>query len=417
MTKPPPRTEEYSNRKSHHKPSSTPASYFATLFLVVGFQLLLCFRASIYCNAFPIVSHLRSTSAASAVVPTSFYSPFVSQLRAQHGETDARTSSLQVSDASARLDPLLTSFLLRSVRSSNNDNGDDTNTDNSDTAEENGDYNQNNKGSFTFSDASKAMIGLQVWDMTMRKARLPLASDFQTINYQTNSNVWPEEPLFSRLHDTLSGLALPRLIRRHPEILTSVLLGVAKLVIQYTIESRQGKLVMLEEKDDDNNDDEYNEENDYWDNYLDETMEMEDELSQEFEYQPLSLEELERLAESLATDLTKEWGGVVQGVSLLDKTFGYDHGLLDLQVFTMVYPEFSSKTILCSNMQFIVIHTSLHLMHHTGRHWIWFRRWSMATQWLATNARATKATCLHARITRTSLSSWASPLIRGARNA
>ena len=56
-------------------------------------------------------------------------------------------------------------------------------------------------------------------------------------------------------------------------------------------------------------------------------------------YGPLSSQEVERLADSLADDLKLEWGGVVQGMASLDTVFGYDHGLLDSKVPTLFPPK------------------------------------------------------------------------------
>ena len=153
------------------------------LFIVLSF--IIC-----ACNAFPL--SLSSSNVA-------------------HHNIDTQTSSsLQISNAS--LDPLLTSFLLRSIRNSpNEDNSEDSTT-----------------AQFTFSDALKSMTGLQVWETCLRKARLPLIDDFQ------QTTIWPEEPLFFHVNDALSALGLPRLVRRHPETLTtSVLLGLAKIVIEF----------------------------------------------------------------------------------------------------------------------------------------------------------------------------------------
>ena len=212
------------------------------------------------------------------------------------------TQPVQVSEASSQIDPLLTSFLLRSIRNFRDD----------DNPTENGTEQQ---PFFTFTDATKAMVGIQIWGSALRKARLPLMDDFSK-----NENIWPEEPLFSHVYDTLSELGLPRLIRRHPEILTSVLLGVAKVVIEFIKEQRKGKLVFAENSTPEE-DDEYN-----WND--------DDDLEEppEFEYEPLSTEELDQLGNTLADNLKQEWGGVVQGVAMLDKVFGYDHGLLDMQV-------------------------------------------------------------------------------------
>ena len=218
------------------------------------------------------------------------------------------------------------------------------------------------------------MVGIQIWGSALRKARLPLMDDFSK-----NENIWPEEPLFSHVYDTLSELGLPRLIRRHPEILTSVLLGVAKVVIEFIKEQRKGKLVFAENSTPEE-DDEYN-----WND--------DDDLEEppEFEYEPLSTEELDQLGNTLADNLKQEWGGVVQGVAMLDKVFGYDHGLLDMQVIAF---HASIYYCLTSTRFSDNWHTSLNSL--LGRQWFWNTRWYLATFWLDSNARATKETFFNA---------------------
>jgi len=226
----------------------------------------------------------------------------------------AFSSPQVVADASARLDPLLTSFLLRSVRKiADEDESDGVPIDTTTAL---------SSSHLTFSDASRAIIGLTTWDTCLRKARTPLIDDFVNIN----QSVWPEEPLFSHLSNTLAELGLPRLVRRHPEILTSVLLGVAKLVVQYSKAQRQGKLVIVDESMEGEEDELLIEDDEY---------SIEDDMLETFEYEQLSNEELEKLAESLAGNMISDWGSLVQGVSLLDKVFGYNHGLLDIQVDTL----------------------------------------------------------------------------------
>jgi hypothetical protein len=53
---------------------------------------------------------------------------------------------------------------------------------------------------------------------------------------------------------------------------------------------------------------------------------------QNTEYIALSDEQLKQLAESLSDNLSQQWSGVVQGVSMLDALFGYHHSMLDVQV-------------------------------------------------------------------------------------
>ena len=254
------------------------------------------------CHAFPLSQPWPSAPASFARHKKSSLVRY--QLHALAIADITETSSLQVSHASARLDPLLTSFLIRSVRKNAGQDLDIKPIDGT-------------HHFFTFSDASEAMLGLQIWETSLRKARLPLIEDFRK-----DQNVWPEEPLFSHVYDVLSELGLPRLVRRHPEILTSVLLGVAKVVMGFIQAQRQGKLVFVE--------DNIEEEEDCDLEDLDTAIDLED-IAQ-FAYEPLSMEEMDQLADSLANNLKQEWGGVVQGVASLDKVFGYDHGLLDLQV-------------------------------------------------------------------------------------
>jgi hypothetical protein len=218
-------------------------------------------------------------------------------------DEDVRSTASSISNASSRLDPLLTSFLLRSVHNTRYADSDNENED------------DGNESFFTFTDATQAMLGLSTWESSLRKGRLPLLTDFQ-------ESVWPEEPLFLHVHQAFSTLALQRLVRRHPEILNSVLLGVVKVVVEFINLQRRGKLIVDEA--------EAVEDEEYV--YEDFTLEEDEEFEQDIEYVALSQEELDRLAESLSSKLSQEWGGVVQGVSLLDAVFGYDHNMLDVKV-------------------------------------------------------------------------------------
>mmetsp|Transcript_23552 Transcript_23552/g.49358 ORF Transcript_23552/g.49358 Transcript_23552/m.49358 type:complete len:1294 (+) Transcript_23552:86-3967(+) len=246
-------------------------------------------------------------------------------LAAELGDMDRR-AYFQIADSAAHLDPLLTSFLLRSIRSNGLDDCDNSSDEDRDSEFFDDDELILRRDALTVSDVSKAMIGLQTWDESLRKGRLPLVNDFKASSPDGNPEIWPEEPLFSCAQDVLVDLGLARLVRRHPEILPSVLLSVAKMVVQFTIESRQGKLTIVNTVNDDgkSNDDNIVS----WENY--ESID-DDEYSQDFSFQPLSSEEIETLAKTVASDVFQEWGGVVRGVSLLDKVFGYNHGLLDLQ--------------------------------------------------------------------------------------
>lgn len=210
----------------------------------------------------------------------------------------------KLSNASSRLEPLVSWFVLRAAQDSTHLDKDDTDS---------------VAARFTSSDARQALLGLAVWQSALRKGRLPLTEDFQTHDYTTT---WPAEPLFSHVHDALSALALPRLVRRHPETLTSVLLGVAKVVIEFINMQRRGHLIIHDNHHGDDND---------LTNPLDSTMQ-ELHPEQYTEYVALSDEQLKELAESLSDKLSQQWSGVVQGVAMLDSLFGYDHNMLDVQV-------------------------------------------------------------------------------------
>lgn len=206
------------------------------------------------------------------------------------------TLSTNISLASSRLDPLLTSFLMRTVHDV-----------------EDGDI----ASYFRLHDAHKAMLGLSTWETSLRKGRIPITSDF------TQEMLWPEEPLFTSVYESLSQLALARLVKRHPEVMTSVLLAVVKVVVEFITLERRGVMVVKDEYE--IIDEEYSIENDL-------TLQDDDSEQYDIEYVPLSDEELERLAQSLSNELTQEWSGVVRGMSMLDSLFGYNHQMLDLKV-------------------------------------------------------------------------------------
>lgn len=276
------------------------------------------------CGAFPLSPpspwHL-SVSAPASSSSSSAHRHGVSSSRRRHPSstklqqqpiagTENETSLFQSANISARIDPLLASFVMRSVRSNTAKNIDSTLP----TA-------ASMHAHFTYSDATKAMYGLSIWETSLRKGRLPTVDDFPK-----DQSCWPEEPLFTQVFAILSKMGLPRLVSRHPEIMASVLLGVAKIVVEFIIAQRRGKVVIAEDTMD-QEEEEYDL-NEYYD-----SEDLEDTKAEfEFEFEPLSTEELESLAVSVANNFRQEWGGVLQGVAQLDKVFGYDHGLLDLQV-------------------------------------------------------------------------------------
>eukprot|EP00804_Cyclotella_cryptica_P024298 CCRYP_012573-RB/>CCRYP_012573-RB protein AED:0.05 eAED:0.05 QI:140/1/1/1/0.85/0.75/8/284/1255 len=285
-----------------------------------GFQRTLCTITAVTCAVSSQLAGCCDGLTTRPALPSSPHRRTFKSHAARKGEPRSRTiesrtttsaatiddATPRMSNASSRLEPLLTSFLFRSVRESTQSDLDDAATDTS---------------RFTFSDACRAMLGLSAWESALRKGRLPLSDDFLAQDQTT----WPDEPLFSHVYDALSALALPRLVRRHPEILTSVLLGVAKLGVDFTNMQRRGKFVIHESHN--YHDDHEN----FHSNHIDFTMQQEHELEEYEGYVELSDQELKQLAESLSNKFTQQWAGVVQGVSMLDALFGYDHNMLDMQ--------------------------------------------------------------------------------------
>ncbi len=219
---------------------------------------------------------------------------------------NVETPLFHSASTSTCLNPLLASFLLRSVRKKV-------------VVDPAPNLDATIHSQFTFSDASKAMAGLSIWETSFRKARLPVIEDFPK-----DQGCWPDEPLFTHVFSILTQMGLPRLVSRHPEITTSILLGLAKIVVDFITVQRRGKLVLSRNAFDQEDDKHYSNENNL--------EELDDESESDTEFEPLAVEEVEKIAVSLANNLGQEWGGMVQGVAQLDKVFGYDHGLLDLQV-------------------------------------------------------------------------------------
>jgi len=161
----------------------------------------------------------------------------------------------------------------------------------------------------------QASQGLQQWRTILLKGRLPIEEDF------SNANVWPEEPLFSPLVKTMAELQLARFVKCHPETISAVLLTVLRITLEF---ASRTKPTLLDDEEQDE-EEEYYEEDDEW-------YESSPEEHQKFVVEQPSQEEKAALvAEELASGLTEEWGGVIEGVHALDIVFGPDHGLLNVQ--------------------------------------------------------------------------------------
>jgi len=188
---------------------------------------------------------------------------------------------------------------------------------------------------FGLDDVALALRGLQVWSYALRRGRLPTVSDFSSAaesmtethsdaaigdrsrseNDSARVQVWPQEPLYSRFIEVLAELQLPRFVLLHPETVNAVLLGMLRLSIEFAARTAGGD-DGLSVDDDDNVDEEEEEVNSIND----------DSYSVDFS------NNAEIVADELASQLSFQWGGLVNAVQSLDQLFGTDHGLLDAVV-------------------------------------------------------------------------------------
>ena len=338
------------------------------------------------------------------------------------------------------LDPLLTSFLLRSVRGGTGigtcagariDDCYDRDASDGARAERPSSMSQ-----FTFADATIATNGLRVWEMSLKRSRLPLVDDFAGADDchggSTAAALWPMEPLFARVRTVLSDMGIQRLIDHHPTLLTSILLLVAKVVVEYIDMERAGRLTtdavaaLAGDAVDENEKHVH-----YGESIEDEEEEVEEEDSTASleRREPYAAEELAILADSLAQGLVVEWNDMVEGVHQLDKIFGYDHGLMNLQVGdrpTYYYPsshlnnetsDLHSNILIHTTYAFILPPSSRSLQlsmknKRTGK-----SGWILASQRMEGDARITTQDILHVRIARVARETRETSVIEGGRNA
>ena len=161
--------------------------------------------------------------------------------------------------------------------------------------------------------------GMLVWRRALAKGRSPIESDF-------DAKEWPPTPLFSCLVDASSSLQLPRLALRHPETIPMILRSILRRTMEYA--KRR-----MEENDDEDSSlaiDEKDEEEDEIDPYFYEfDDEYENDTNEDAFLSPLDFPmDDEDIARDVAESLVDEWSEVVEGVSLLDDIFGFDHDLL-----------------------------------------------------------------------------------------
>ncbi|CAJ1931942.1 unnamed protein product [Cylindrotheca closterium] len=159
-----------------------------------------------------------------------------------------------------------------------------------------------------------ASNGVQIWRHALAKGRAPTDYDFSIIN-----EPWPAEPLYSAVCQKLLDLELPRFALRHPETITSILISLIRITIQYMETTHS--LNRVEE-------DTSEEMSESSDGYQSDNTEEENAIDT-FSFEDARVD-LDEIAEEISNLLSDEWSGVIGGVSILDQLFGFDHGLLSV---------------------------------------------------------------------------------------
>ncbi|KAL7570304.1 hypothetical protein ACA910_017154 [Epithemia clementina (nom. ined.)] len=160
---------------------------------------------------------------------------------------------------------------------------------------------------YVFRSLTNISYGIHVWRAAINKGRLPLLSEFPA------EQPWPDEPLFSKILDVMVLLQLPRFAQRHPEVVTSMLLSVVRLSVQFMAVSTESE-----------------QEEGSVDNHVLEYVDMDDD-SAETSFARSPRLSVEAMAEEFGNAFVEEWSSVVGGVGILDQMFGLDHGLLRVE--------------------------------------------------------------------------------------
>ena len=173
--------------------------------------------------------------------------------------------------------------------------------------------------------------GMAVWRRALAKGRSPIESDFGVVVGTAAKSklmvVWPPPPLFSCLVEASSSLQLPRLALRHPETIPMILRSILRRTIEYarrrmdeTKNNEDDSSQLFDDDDEDEDDDPY---------FYDFEDEREDDIEDDVSLFHLDLPiDDNEIARDVAEGLVEEWSEVVEGVSLLDDIFGFDHDLL-----------------------------------------------------------------------------------------
>lgn len=220
-----------------------------------------------------------------------------------------KTSRLLVGVGDRDLDPLIRRkllLLLSTPSSLSNDSSEES----SDTDDDENNVHNSDAKNLRVKLLLQANKGLQAWRYSLMRGRLPVVQDFD------ETPLWPTEPLFSKVSQTMASLELQRLVLRHNELVNSVLLSLLTVVLEFQLAIDRGRTVEKE-----------TEEFDKFEYDLDEEDQIKDEIPTTFE--ELSDEELGALADELVSSgIMDEWGKIAGGITALDRLFGADHGLL-----------------------------------------------------------------------------------------
>jgi hypothetical protein len=184
--------------------------------------------------------------------------------------------------------------------------------------------------------------GMAVWRRALAKGRSPIESDFVVIATTTTSfggaaksksGVWPPPPLFSCLVEASSSLQLPRMALRHPETIPMILRSILRRTIEYARRrmdenknDEDHSSQLFDDDDDDDDEDDDDEDDPYFYNFEDENEDGIEDVVSLFNLD-LQIDDNE-IARDVAEGLVDEWSEVVEGVSILDDIFGFDHDLL-----------------------------------------------------------------------------------------
>lgn len=199
----------------------------------------------------------------------------------------------------------------------------------------------------------QASYGLDIWRKCLIKGRLPdINQDFlpsivavgtsegNNTDDGNNKNdrnmvvvVWPPEPLYTKIYDSMVHLQLPRFAIRHPETISLILRSLLRWTMSYSDRLDAASTIYDDDDDDDYDDDDFVLDYYFQHQLLDDDNNDDDDGGGDnlsVPTVPVLVDDAETIANDIANDVLKEWGNVVKGVNLLDKMFGYDHGLLQV---------------------------------------------------------------------------------------